>query len=138
MKIKEQLAAFEAKRAAHAARMEELMTKAAEEDRTLDEAEQDEYDGLDTELGSVDSHLKRLRSLEKLALEKATPVTGVRSVEEGSALRGAVFSGGTPTIPKGMAQVAMSPMKPGRPPRATNRRSPIQIASSAPTMMQNA
>ena len=104
VKIKEQLAAFEAKRAAHEARMEDLMTKAADEDRTLDAEEQDEYDTLSSELESIDKHLVRLRALEKFQAEKATPVTGVRTVLEGSALRGnsPIITAGAPTLPKGM------------------------------------
>jgi hypothetical protein len=42
--IAEQIASFEAKRAASAARMEAIMAKAGEEGRTLDETETQEYD----------------------------------------------------------------------------------------------
>jgi len=104
VKIKEQLAAFEAKRAAHAARMEELMSKASDEDRVLDDEEQEDYDTLSAELQGVDKHLVRLRDLERFQAEKATPVTGIRTVAEGSAARGnhPIVTGGNTVLPKGM------------------------------------
>jgi HK97 family phage major capsid protein/HK97 family phage prohead protease len=88
MKVRDQIKAFEAKRQAAAERMEAIMTKAAEETRTLETEEQEEYDNLSTEVESVDAHLVRLRSLERSQVAKATPVEGVRSVEDGAAARG--------------------------------------------------
>lgn len=102
VKIKEMLAAAEAKRAAHAARMEELMTKAAEEGRGLDEQESDEYDTLSSDVENLDKHLKRLRDLEKVSVASATPVKGVGSESEGSALRGVSITAGREVLPKGM------------------------------------
>ncbi|NNM75045.1 phage major capsid protein [Enterovirga aerilata] len=88
--IAEQIAAFEATRQAKAARMVELMNKAAEEGSTLDAAGTEEYDGLAAEVKSIDDHLKRLGDLEKANLATAKPVEGVRDSETGSQARGGV------------------------------------------------
>lgn len=73
--ITDQITQFENTRAAKAARMNELMTKAAETGSTLDEAQTEEYDGLDREVKSVDAHLTRMRELEKQNLAAATRIT---------------------------------------------------------------
>ena len=72
--IAEQIASFEAKRAANVARQSEIMTKAADEGRTLDDAETQEYDGLAGEVKSVDSHLVRLKAHEEIVVKGATPI----------------------------------------------------------------
>ncbi len=74
--IQEQIAAFEAKRAASTSRMSDIMSKAAEEGRTLDQAETEEYDTLAGEVKSVDDHLTRLRTHERTIVAKAAPVVG--------------------------------------------------------------
>jgi HK97 family phage major capsid protein/HK97 family phage prohead protease len=71
--IAEQISAFEATRAAKAARMEELMQKAAEAGSTLDDAESEEYDTLEGEVKKIDEHLTRLNQLEKANKAKAKP-----------------------------------------------------------------
>jgi len=71
MNIRETIQEFETKRAAHVARMEGLMEKASDEGRTLDEEEEQEYDGLSGEVKSIDSHLKRLYDTEKLNVKNA-------------------------------------------------------------------
>jgi HK97 family phage major capsid protein/HK97 family phage prohead protease len=110
MTIQEQITQFENTRAAKAARMSELMTKAAETGSTLDDAQTEEYDGLALEVKSVDAHLVRLHDQEKLNLIKATPITTTtHSAISGSELRG----GNVPVItvkanvPKGTAFARM-------------------------------
>lgn len=76
MKISEQLAAFEARRKTITSRMEELMSKAADEGRTLDAPETEEYDGLTADLKAVDEHTARLQAHEKAMIAKAAPVLG--------------------------------------------------------------
>jgi HK97 family phage major capsid protein len=71
----EQITAFEATRAAKAARMAELMTKAADDGVTLDAEQTDEYDGLELEVKSIDAHLVRLRALQATQAAVAVPVT---------------------------------------------------------------
>lgn len=75
-KYAEQIAAFEAKRSANLKAMEDIMSKAGEEGSTLDAAQQEEFDGLQADNEAIDSHLKRLRSMEKAAIETARPVSG--------------------------------------------------------------
>lgn len=77
MNIAEQIKQFEATRQAKAARMTEIMTKAAETGTTLDAEQADEYDSLETEVASIDTHLKRLGDMEKsMALAATTLKTG--------------------------------------------------------------
>lgn len=101
MTLQEQIAAFEAKRQAKAARMEELMNKAAEEGSTLDQSESEEYDTLKGEVEEVDKHLGRLADMEKLNRAKASAIE-VKDVASGSNARG-VFSPITvrPNVEKG-------------------------------------
>lgn len=73
--IAEQIAAFEQKRAASAARREEIQTKAIEAGRSKDEAEKQEFDNLTAEIETIDSELKDLRTMEAQAAKSATPVT---------------------------------------------------------------
>lgn len=76
MKILDQIRAFEAKRQASSERMTQLMQRAGDENRTLEANESEEYDGLATEVRSVDEHLVRLRGLE------AANVANARSIDE--------------------------------------------------------
>ena len=74
--IKEQIAGFEAKRAANSAAMQKLMADA--EGATLTPEQQQEFDAYASENDEIDSHLKRLRTLEKSmgeAAASATPIT---------------------------------------------------------------
>lgn len=75
MKISEQLAAFDTRRKSMTGRMDELMSLAAQEGRTLDEAETEEYDGLSADLKSVDAHIERLKAHEATMVSRAAPVT---------------------------------------------------------------
>jgi HK97 family phage major capsid protein/HK97 family phage prohead protease len=104
--IGEQISAFEAKRAAHAARMTQLMDRAGDEGRTLDETEVEEYDGLKGEVGNLDEHLARLRAHEKQVIrtdaDKATAVTAGDS-ESASKARGGAVRVRSQELPKGTA-----------------------------------
>lgn len=85
----EQIASFEATRAAKAARMAEIMDAAAEKGETLDAAGKEEYDGLADELTQIDEHLGRLRNAEKANKAAATPAAGADPAAA-AASRGAV------------------------------------------------
>ena len=77
MNYAEQITAFETKRAGLVGQMESIMSKAADEGSTLDVDQQEEYDGHEQDVAAIDSHLKRLRSLEKAtATPKLTEVYG--------------------------------------------------------------
>jgi HK97 family phage major capsid protein/HK97 family phage prohead protease len=88
MTLAEQIAAFEAKRAAKAARMAEIMEKSAEAGETLDDAQAEEYDTLKDEVEKIDAHLVRLAEQEKALVAKATALKAARNQEEASNLRG--------------------------------------------------
>lgn len=81
MNIAEQIKSFEAKRAALAASLDEVMSKAAEEGRTLDAEEEESYDNTSAEIKSVDAHLKRLRDMESNLASSAKPVSKAASGE---------------------------------------------------------
>jgi uncharacterized protein YaiI (UPF0178 family) len=72
--IAQQIASFEVKRAASAARMEAIMAKAAEAGTTLDETETQEYDGLAGEVETVDAHLVRLKKHEAVMVKNAAVI----------------------------------------------------------------
>jgi HK97 family phage major capsid protein/HK97 family phage prohead protease len=72
--IQEQIQQWANARGPKVARMNELMASSAEGNVTLDEAQADEYDGLEGEVASIDKHIERLRGAERLTLAQATPV----------------------------------------------------------------
>lgn len=87
MNYAEQITAFENKRAANLGTMKSIMDAAANEGATLDAAQQEEFDGLEADNVAIDSHLKRLRAVERAAGAASTPISGGAS-SDGSAARG--------------------------------------------------
>jgi HK97 family phage major capsid protein/HK97 family phage prohead protease len=87
--IQEQITSFETSRATKHARMTAIMTKSADAGATLDQAETDEYDGLEADLKAIDAHLVRLKALEATTIAKATPITA-KNPEEASLQRSGV------------------------------------------------
>jgi HK97 family phage major capsid protein/HK97 family phage prohead protease len=98
--LTEQIAAFEATRAAKSARMTELMTTASEKGETLDTAQTEEYDGLSAEVKSIDAHLVRLNELEVANRKAAVPVTAPDPATGAQARSGVVTV--APTLPPGI------------------------------------
>ena len=105
--IRDQITSFENTRAAKHARMTALMTKAADADVTLDQAETDEYDGLEAELKSVDAHLVRLRALEATNIAKAAPITAANP-EDASTQRGVPVISVKSLVPPGTGMVRVA------------------------------
>jgi HK97 family phage major capsid protein/HK97 family phage prohead protease len=102
--IAEQISAFEATRAAKAARMDELMQKAADGGVTLDDAESDEYDTTEGEVKKIDEHLTRLASLKKQNEAKAKPADEIAKAGDRAANGGTgVIHVNKPDLPKGTA-----------------------------------
>lgn len=87
--IGEQITEFVAVRGEKASRMTAIMDLAGEKGETLDAAQQEEFDGLQREVDTIDEHLGRLRSLEKMSVAAARPVAG-NSSDAGSASRSSV------------------------------------------------
>lgn len=106
MKISEQIKALDEAKRAKAAQMTGIMQKAADEGRTLDQAEQDEFDGLQSEVDSIEGDMKRLKTLEAMAVETAVPVSAAGKGAEGaSQARAGVNTAVTVkhNVPKGVA-----------------------------------
>jgi HK97 family phage major capsid protein len=72
----EQIAAFEATRAAKAARLSDIQTKAGDEGRTKDASEKEEFSTLRDEIKSLDEELVDLREMESMQKSAAVPVAG--------------------------------------------------------------
>lgn len=70
----EQTTAYEAKRAATAAQFSDVLKKAMDEGRTLDETEKQKHDELKGELKAIDEHLVILKDAESLNITKAVPI----------------------------------------------------------------
>lgn len=85
--IAEQIASFEATRQAKNAEMNNIMDVAAEKDETLDAEQQENYDNLESEIKSIDSHLVRLRAHEERNKTKAVEVKDVADSDSASAAR---------------------------------------------------
>lgn len=109
--ISEQIAAFEARRQANVARQESIRGKSAEEGRTMDESEAEEFDGLTSENETIDKELARLRRHEKM-LDTATPITREtgESQATGTSARGGVVrvQGVRANVPPGTAFVRLA------------------------------
>src|SRR5262245_59171360 len=105
--IAEQITALEAKRAASAARMEAVMQKSADEDRTSTADEQDEFDGLNSEVEAVDKDLVRLRKIENARGFAAKALT-VENAKQGSEARGgAIIVKTQPNLEPGIGMARM-------------------------------
>jgi HK97 family phage major capsid protein/HK97 family phage prohead protease len=100
--IAEQITALENKRAANAARMDAVMQKTIDEDRTTEAAEQDEFDKLAAELDAIDKDLTRLRQVEKAAAFAAKPIKAP-TASEGVSVRNGISVIGAPKLDKGIA-----------------------------------
>lgn len=96
--INEQIADFVAVRGEKAARMQAIVDAAGEKGETLDAAQQEEFDGLQRELETIDQHLNRLRIMEKLAVATAKPAAGGNS-NEGSEARSGNGGGSSESRP---------------------------------------
>jgi len=89
MTIAERITALEARHGVALARMDEINDKVAEEGRTKDEAEKEEYEGLERDASALISEITDLKKRGSLNLEKATPVAG-KNGKEASESRGGV------------------------------------------------
>ena len=109
--VAEQISAFEATRAAKAARMEELMGKAAEAGSTLSKEESEEYDTLELEVSQIDLHLQRLNKLQKSQAGRAKAAGTENGVDVEATHKRAGIGGSAgvrvevraPDVPKGTA-----------------------------------
>lgn len=74
MKISEQITAFEKKIEDNRKRLIELGEKSANEGRSFDAAEAEEFETLGQEINESEEHIKRLKTIQDLQVSSATPV----------------------------------------------------------------
>jgi HK97 family phage major capsid protein/HK97 family phage prohead protease len=72
----EQIKGFEARKVELSEVVKSVLTKAADEGRTLDAEEATQHDEAVAEIEQVEKHLGRLQAAEKTAMNTATPVAG--------------------------------------------------------------
>ncbi len=72
----EQIAAYEARRAAQVAQMNDITKAAAARGETKSADEREQFDTIVSEIGAIDAELKDLRVLERMNIASATPVDG--------------------------------------------------------------
>jgi HK97 family phage major capsid protein len=92
--IAEQIRDLENTRAAKAARMQAVLQKSIDEGRSTDEAEAEEFDGIELEIKQLDEDLVRLNKMNTLNSQSAKPL----QPEAGKSIAGANASRGGPTI----------------------------------------
>ncbi|HSW83562.1 MAG TPA: phage major capsid protein [Usitatibacter sp.] len=90
-----QISSFEAKRMTSMDRMTAIMARAAEDGRTLEDAETQEYDTLAAEVKAVDGHIVRLKAHEVTMVSRAKPVTPDDGADADAASRARAGSGGS-------------------------------------------
>ena len=102
--IPEQIASFEAKRAASLAAAMEIQNKVVAEGRSKDDEERQKFDELNREVKGCDKELTDLRDMESLSLVKATPITATTSMATASDLRGGTSTSPVITVKANVAQ----------------------------------
>lgn len=104
MDIAEQIKAFEKARETKSGRMTEIQKAAADEGRTKNQTEREEFDTLREEIKSIDAELKDLRDLEASDAATAKPLGKVTDPKTGSDARApSRVEVKTPNLPKGTA-----------------------------------
>lgn len=86
MTIAEQIAALEATREEKAAQMNDIAQKSMDESRSMDDAEGQEFDQLESEVKRIDDDLARLRILERMQAAKAKPAEDQARAKAGASL----------------------------------------------------
>lgn len=102
MNIAEQIKSFQAALNAKNLRLVEIMEKAGTEGRTLDSAESEEFETLESEIGATEAHLKRLAVMEKSNIAAAKPVADASGMQNRIQGFHATVKA-APVLPKGTA-----------------------------------
>lgn len=106
----EQIAAAEQKRAATVAAMDEIMTKAADEQSTLDDEQQEQFDDMEAEVKEIDGHIKRLKTAQSFQEAKAVPAEG-KSADQGAKSRSGIVFKGAEKLDPGIAFARIAKVK---------------------------
>jgi HK97 family phage major capsid protein/HK97 family phage prohead protease len=99
--ISEQIKDFEATRETKQARMTEIMDAAGKTGETLSAEAAEEYDGLEADVTSINTHLTRLARLEETQKAAAVPVRGATPAAAAEARGGRVITV-TDNLPPGI------------------------------------
>lgn len=99
--VADNIANLEASREAATQRMEAIATKVADEGRTKDDAEREEYDTLRDDIAGIDSELKDLRDLERIQ-GKAKAVDGTSTDDASTSRSTRVVSRSDETLEPGI------------------------------------
>lgn len=95
--LSEQIVALETARAEKATAMEGVVQKSIDAGRSMDAAEQEEFDGYEREVEALDGDIKRLKALEAMKARSAKAVDPtIRDPETGAAVRTAAAAAATP------------------------------------------
>ena len=105
--IQEQIAAFEATRAAKSARMTDIMNAAAEKGETLTQEQSTEYDELKDDVKGIDAHLVRLRDMEDINKAAAVPARGSSTAEAVATREHRTITVKQPDLPPGIGFTRM-------------------------------
>lgn len=89
-KYSKQISDLQATRKSKADRMREIQSKAAEQERTFDTGEQEEFDTLKGEIASIDKNIGNLRDLEALEKEEADDAATAKAVDDSEKRKGSV------------------------------------------------
>jgi len=106
----EQIAASEQKRAATVAAMDEIMTKAADDQSTLDAEQQEQFDDLQSEIAEIDGHIKRLKLMQSVQEKAAKPIDG-GTQKDATASRAGVQIKRTENLDPGIAFARIAKVK---------------------------
>lgn len=91
MSLSEKLKGFKDELKSKKAKMLELTEKSIDSGETFDEADQEQFDTLKTEVETLEKHIERVEYTMKASLEKAVPVDG-KSEKAAEAARSPVFA----------------------------------------------
>jgi HK97 family phage prohead protease len=100
--IAEQITALEAKRMASATRMETIMQKTLDEDRTSDATEQEDFDARQAEVEAIDKDLVRLRQVEQAKVFAAKAVKANTADDAAASRGGSIVVKAQPTLEPGI------------------------------------
>lgn len=114
----EQIRDFQAARASKLAQIEEIMGKSTESGETLSQEDAEQYETLQSEIETIDAHIKRLQKVEQLSAGTAQVVKSPRAVarangqgeetaEEEPTQRTPVIRAGQAAVPKGVGFARM-------------------------------
>lgn len=109
--LAEQISAFETKRGALVAANETIINKAADEGRTLDAAEEEQFDNNQADIEAIDKHLVRLRGMEKAVAVRAVPAAGATADEGAASRRGEIVVKAQPKLAPGIGFARIARVK---------------------------